>query len=81
MSDDLDLQRFMKIESASPQILKAQLNYASPVMRYALRLSLAMLAGYLLTLVFPQYIHGGWGPAHHCAYYARELQCDASAAR
>lgn len=60
VSDDLDLQRFMKIESASPQILKAQLNYSSPVFRYALRLSLAMITGYLLTLIFPQYIHGGW---------------------
>lgn len=60
ISDDLDLQRFMKIESASPQILKAQLNYASPVFRYALRLSLAMTTGYALTLIFPQYIHGGW---------------------
>jgi len=60
VSDDLDLQRFMKIESASPQILKAQLNYSSPVFRYALRLSLAMVTGYLLTLIFPQYIHGGW---------------------
>jgi uncharacterized membrane protein YccC len=60
VSGDLDLQRFMKIESASPQILKAQLNYASPVFRYALRLSVAMTTGYLLTLVFPQYIHGGW---------------------
>ena len=60
VSDDLDLQRFMKIESASPQILKAQLNYASPIFRYALRLSLAMTTGYLLTLIFPQYIHGGW---------------------
>ena len=60
VSDDLDLQRFMKIESASPQILKAQLNYSSPIFRYALRLSLAMTTGYLLTLIFPQYIHGGW---------------------
>jgi len=60
VSDDLDLQRFMKIESASPQILKAQINYASPVFRYALRLSLAMTTGYLLTLILPQYIHGGW---------------------
>ena len=60
VSDGLDLQRFMKIESASPQILKAQLNYASPVFRYALRLSLAMTTGYLLTLIFPEYIHGGW---------------------
>jgi uncharacterized membrane protein YccC len=58
--DDLDLQRFMKIESASPKILKAQLNYSSPVFRYALRLSLAMVTGYLLTLIFPDYIHGGW---------------------
>ncbi|HTT99973.1 MAG TPA: FUSC family protein, partial [Rhizomicrobium sp.] len=60
VSDDLDLQRFMKIESASPEILKAQLNYSSPVFRYALRLSLAMVTGYVLTLIFPQYIHGGW---------------------
>ncbi|HVU21752.1 MAG TPA: FUSC family membrane protein, partial [Rhizomicrobium sp.] len=60
IGDDLDLQRFMKIESASPQILTAQLRFSSPIFRYALRLSLAMATGYLLTVIFPQYIHGGW---------------------
>jgi uncharacterized membrane protein YccC len=58
--DDLDLQRFMRIESASLDVLKAQLTLASPVMRYALRLTLAMTSGYALTLIFPGYIHGGW---------------------
>ena len=29
-------------------------------MRYAVRLTLAMVTGYALTLVFPDYVHGGW---------------------
>jgi uncharacterized membrane protein YccC len=58
--DDLDLQRFMRIESASPSVLAAQMNLSSPVLRYAIRLTLAMTSGYLLTLVSPDYIHGGW---------------------
>ncbi len=58
--DDLDLQRFMRIESASLDVLKAQMTLSSPVMRYALRLTLAMTSGYALTLIFPGYIHGGW---------------------
>src|SRR5487761_1829284 len=32
----------------------------SPVMRYAIRLTLAMLAGYALTVAMPRYVHGGW---------------------
>ena len=57
---DLDLDRFMRIESASPSVLAAQMTRSSPVLRYAIRLTLAMTSGYLLTLVFPDYIHGGW---------------------
>jgi uncharacterized membrane protein YccC len=58
--DDLDLQRFMRVESASPSVLAAQMTLSSPVLRYAIRLTLAMTGGYLLTLLFPDYIHGGW---------------------
>ena len=58
--DDLDLQRFMRIESTSLDVLKAQMTLSSPVMRYALRLTLAMTSGYVLTLIFSDYIHGGW---------------------
>lgn len=58
--DGLDLPRFMQVESASPRILLAQFTLSSPVLRYAIRLTLAMTSGYLLTLIFPTYVHGGW---------------------
>ena len=40
--------------------LRAHMTLTSPVTRYAIRLTLAMLAGYAVTVAFPNYVHGGW---------------------
>lgn len=56
----LELQPFVQVTRTGLKVLRAQLTLASPVARYAIRLTLAMVAGFVLTLVFPAYIHGGW---------------------
>lgn len=56
----LDLQPFLQVTRTGLKVLKAQLTLDSPIARYAIRLTLAMVAGYALTVVFPDYIHGGW---------------------
>lgn len=55
----LDLQPFVQAGRTGLKVLRAQMTLASPIARYAIRLTLAMLTGYGLTLVFPAYIHGG----------------------
>ncbi len=57
---DLDYSLFMQRESVNPKLLLAQMTLSSPVMRYAIRLTLAMSCGYLITLVLPGLVHGGW---------------------
>lgn len=57
---DVDLTLFMQIESFDPRLLLAQFALTSPVMRYAIRLTLAMSCGYAITLVLPGLLHGGW---------------------
>jgi uncharacterized membrane protein YccC len=59
-SNALDLATFIQPETVSPRVLLSQFTIRSPTMRYAIRLSLAMAAGYLLTVFFPNYVHGGW---------------------
>ncbi len=56
----LDLQPFVQASRTGFKVLRAQMTLASPIARYAVRLTLAMLAGFALTLIFPAYIHGGW---------------------
>ena len=56
----LDLGAFMQQETVNPRVLVAQFSLHSPTFRYAVRLTLAMAAGYLLTVLFPAYLHGGW---------------------
>jgi uncharacterized membrane protein YccC len=58
--DSLDLSLFMQAESISFGALKAQMTLSSPILRYAIRLTLAMTSAYLLTLIVPRYVHGGW---------------------
>jgi uncharacterized membrane protein YccC len=50
----------MQQETVNPRVLVAQFSLHSPTFRYAVRLTLAMAAGYLLTVLFPAYVHGGW---------------------
>ncbi|HEY2032636.1 MAG TPA: FUSC family membrane protein [Rhizomicrobium sp.] len=56
----LNLAAFMQPETTSPKVLLSQFTLRSPAMRYAVRLTLAMTAGYAITLLFPSYVHGGW---------------------
>ena len=57
---NVDLSLFIQIESMNPKLLLAQLTLSSPALRYAIRLTLAMSCGYLLTAVMPHMVHGGW---------------------
>jgi uncharacterized membrane protein YccC len=57
---DLDIASFMQQETISPHVLLAQFSIRSPTMRYAIRLTCAMTAGYAITLLFPNYVHGSW---------------------
>jgi uncharacterized membrane protein YccC len=59
-TDGIDFTPFMRSEGASWKALCAQMKLSSPVLRYTLRLTLAMTCGFLLTLAFPDYVHGGW---------------------
>jgi uncharacterized membrane protein YccC len=56
----IDLAAFVQAQDTRLATLRAQLTLRSPVMRYAIRLTLAMLAGYALTVAIPGYVHGGW---------------------
>jgi len=56
----VDLAAFMQQETLDPHVLLAQFDLRSPTMRYAIGLTLAMTAGYAITLLFPNYVHGGW---------------------
>lgn len=56
----LDLAPFMLQETTHPRVLLSQFTLASPTLRYAIRLTLAMTAGCLITFLFPDFVHGGW---------------------
>lgn len=56
----VDLSAFVQPRNPFFATLRAHLTATSPVMRYAIRLTLAMLAGYIMTIAFPAYVHGGW---------------------
>lgn len=56
----VNIAAFMQQETMSPRVLLAQFSLRSPTMRYAIRLMLAMTAGYAITLLFPNFVHGGW---------------------
>jgi uncharacterized membrane protein YccC len=55
-----DMQRFLSRSSFAPRALQAEVRLDSPVLRYALRLTLAMLAAYLISLHLPYATHGYW---------------------
>jgi uncharacterized membrane protein YccC len=56
----VDLADFVQPKAPFFAMLRAHLTPSSPVARYAIRLTLAMLAGYGLTVIVPGYVHGGW---------------------
>jgi uncharacterized membrane protein YccC len=57
---NVDLSLFRQIESMDPRLLLAQMTPSSPVLRYAIRLTLAMSCGYAVMLILPNMLHGGW---------------------
>lgn len=57
---DANLTAFVQTADTRLATLRGHLTPTSPVMRYAIRLTLAMLAGYALTVAMPRYVHGGW---------------------
>ncbi len=56
----VDVAAFLDRRPAALATLRAQVSTSSPVARYALRLTLAMLLGYAVTLALPHGVHGGW---------------------
>lgn len=58
--DGVDVAAFLDRRPAALATLRAQASTSSPVARYALRLTLAMLLGYAVTLALPHGVHGGW---------------------
>jgi uncharacterized membrane protein YccC len=60
MAGELDLELFRQNTPHGAGVLLNQFRYRSPALRYGIRLSLAMMAGYALTLSFPAIVHGNW---------------------
>ncbi len=56
----VELGAFVQVTDTRRATLGAHMTLTSPVMRYAIRLTLAMLAGYVVTVALPGYVHGGW---------------------
>jgi uncharacterized membrane protein YccC len=56
----VDLAAFVQLSQLRLSELRPHLAITSPVMRYAIRLTLAMLAGFGVTVALPNYVHGGW---------------------
>ncbi len=56
----VDVAAFLDRRPAALATLRAQASTSSPVARYAVRLTLAMLLGYAVTLALPHGVHGGW---------------------
>ncbi|MBV9551047.1 MAG: FUSC family protein, partial [Alphaproteobacteria bacterium] len=59
-ASELDLELFRQNTPRGVAILLRQFRYRSPALRYGIRLSLAMMTGYALTLSFPAIVHGNW---------------------
>lgn len=60
LAGGLDLKPFLSHPSYSPRVLAAHTTLDSPILRHALRMSLAMGCGYLLVLHLPYATHGQW---------------------
>jgi uncharacterized membrane protein YccC len=60
LSGELDLALFQQRAPQGLGVLIQQFDLAKPAMRFGIRLSLAMLTGLLLTLIFPRFAHANW---------------------
>jgi len=56
----VDLKKFVPPLSASLKTLVAEINLKSPIFRHALRLGMALGAGYALIRFIPELRHGNW---------------------
>ncbi|HUY83423.1 MAG TPA: FUSC family membrane protein [Steroidobacteraceae bacterium] len=56
----VDVAAFLDRRPAALAILRSHASWSSSVTRYAVRLMLAMLSGYAVTLALPHDVHGGW---------------------
>ncbi len=56
----LDLQSFVSPLRYRPRVIADNLRWQSPILRYSVRLALALLAGVLLTRLLPYSAHGYW---------------------
>lgn len=56
----INLRAFLQSARYSFGVLRAQLYTRSPILRFALRFTLAMLCGLLLTKLLPYGMHGSW---------------------
>ncbi|GAA0538321.1 putative membrane protein YccC [Rhizomicrobium palustre] len=56
----VELEAFVHRDRMDPRVLQSLFSLSSPVMRYAIRVTGAMTAGYMLTLLLPNMMHGGW---------------------
>lgn len=56
----LDLDLFRQEGPRGPGLLLRQLRWRAPTFRYAVRLSLAMTAGLLITIAFPRFAQANW---------------------
>lgn len=57
---NLDLDLFRQDGPRGPGLLLRQFRWRAPAFRYAVRLSLAMTAGLLITIAFPRFAQANW---------------------
>ena len=60
LANDLDLALFQQRAPHGVGVLIRQFDLDKPAMRFGIRLSLAMTAGLILTLIFPRFAHANW---------------------
>ncbi|MDE2183798.1 MAG: FUSC family protein [Alphaproteobacteria bacterium] len=60
MLPNVEFEAFVHRDRMDPRVLVAHFSLASPTMRYAIRATVAMVCGYLITLALPTFVHGGW---------------------
>jgi uncharacterized membrane protein YccC len=60
LAGELDLSLFRQDTPHGIGVLLRQFHWRSPALRYGIRLALAMMTGFALTLVFPAIAHANW---------------------
>ncbi|HEY2837103.1 MAG TPA: FUSC family membrane protein, partial [Rhizomicrobium sp.] len=60
LSSELDFTLFQQSVPTGLGLLAQQFDLNKPALRFGIRLSLAMLTGVIITLVFPRFAHANW---------------------